>query len=221
MSTYPPRARRVDDAPHRGGVEPLELAAENPERAESVVHRPPRRALLRNSAVTWTGRCARSRERSRPRPRPAPPPASPAPWSSSNAVLSPAFGSVQLDSTSRCSARRERPDPRRSRPTASRTPRRCSWASRRPRTSTRADRVSASIREIVPAPSFELITHTQSSEAATSVGVLPTGIAARARATPDRRPRRELGGASSESPEPSVSASTDGDRREASSAAPA
>ena len=37
-------------------------------------------------------------------------------------------------------------------------------------------RVRASIREIVPAPSFELTTHTQSSEAATSVGVLPTDV---------------------------------------------
>ncbi len=100
----------------------------------------------------------------------------PAPWSNSNAVSSPAFGSVQLVSTRSVlgSTRKTWPSVV---PTQSESKAATMFRGVPPTENVDASlRVRASIREIVPVPSFELITQTQSSEAATSVGVLPTEV---------------------------------------------
>ena len=98
-STYPPPRLDGRDRPHRGGRQSLELAAEHPERAEPVVHRPPGRRSRAGGAARWSDRCARSPASSPPRRRSAPRRASRRPGRTSNAVDSPAFGSVQLVST--------------------------------------------------------------------------------------------------------------------------
>ena len=78
-----------------------------------------------------------------------------------------------------------------------------------------------SIREIVPAPSFELITQTQSSEAATVVGAAPTGIAATTVRETGSIAASEFGGATIPPSAPSVSAKATAAAAAAIRAAPA
>src|SRR5512132_3033228 len=112
----------------------------------------------------------------------APPPAAsqPAPRSGTNALDSPAVGSVQLFSIRSVSGstRMTLPSlvPTQSDPNAATSdcgvpPTETLFASRRGR---------ASILEIVPAPSFEFTTQIQRGDAAVAVGAFPTGPAATA-----------------------------------------
>ena len=78
-----------------------------------------------------------------------------------------------------------------------------------------------SIREIVPAPSFELITQTQSSEAVTVVGAAPTGIAATTLRETGSMAATEFGGATIPPSDPSARARTTAVAAAAISAAPA
>ena len=173
--SYNPNESGTDPS-HRRSREARELAerGDNPDRAESVGERAPDRAS-RWRASSSRDRCARSHGSSPPRSasRRRRESRRPGPLKADDA---PAFGSVQLPSeSSDGSMRKMRPSvvPTQSAPAAA------TRSAGVPGTeNVLTTRVFASIREIVPAPSFELITQTQSSEAVTSVGAVPTGIAA-------------------------------------------